>query len=70
MQKSLVLVVLALLFTANGMVHWERLGWSDDTAAAGHLLAFDVFVVLIALIGAVVMVRRSDSDDADNEKSR
>ena len=54
-RHTIFLVVLALLFAANGMVHWERLGLSDDTAAAGHLLAFDVFVVLIALIGGRVV---------------
>ena len=54
-RHNVFLVALALLFAANGMVHWERLGLSDDTAAAGHLLAFDVFIVLIALIGGRVV---------------
>jgi uncharacterized protein involved in response to NO len=54
-RHAVFLGVLALLFAANGMVHLERLGLSDDTAAAGHRLAFDVFIVLIALIGGRVV---------------
>jgi len=54
-RHTVFLGVLALLFAANGMVHLERLGLSDNTAAAGLQLAFDVFVVLITLIGGRVV---------------
>ena len=54
-RQTVFLGILALLFAANGMVHLERLGLSDDTAAAGHRLAFDVFIVLITLIGGRVV---------------
>ncbi len=54
-RHTVFLIAIALLFTANGMVHWERLGLSDGSAAAGHQLAFDVFVVLITLLGGRVV---------------
>ena len=54
-RHMVFLAVLALLFAANAMVHLERLGFSDDTAAAGHRLAFDVFILLIAVIGGRVV---------------
>ena len=47
--------VLAVLFAANVMVHMERLGMTQDTAQAGHGLALDVFIVLIAVIGGRVV---------------
>ena len=54
-RQIVFLGILALLFAANGMVHLERLGLSDDTGAAGNRLAFDVFIVLITLIGGRVV---------------
>ena len=62
--------ILALLFAANGMVHLERLGLTEDTATLGNLLALDTFVVLIAVIGGRVVpaftrnvLRREGDDD-------
>ena len=62
--------VLALLFAANAMVHLERLGLTGDTAKAGHLLALDTYIVLIAVIGGRVVpaftrnaLRRDGDDD-------
>ncbi len=54
-RNTVFLGMLALLFAANAMVHLERLGLSDDTAAAGQRLALDVFVLLIAVIGGRVV---------------
>lgn len=47
--------IVAVLIAANGMVHMERLGLTQDTAQAGHGLALDVFIVLIAVIGGRVV---------------
>jgi len=47
--------VLVLLFAANVMVHLERLALTEDTITAGHLLALDTYVVLIAVIGGRVV---------------
>ncbi len=62
--------VLVLLFAANAMVHLERLGFTGDTALAGHLLAIDTYVVLITVIGGRVIpaftrnaLRRDGDDD-------
>ncbi len=62
--------VLVLLFAANAMVHLERLGFTGDSAAAGHLLAIDTYIVLITVIGGRVIpaftrnaLRRDGDDD-------
>ncbi|MBT3307321.1 MAG: NnrS family protein, partial [Alphaproteobacteria bacterium] len=47
--------VLAVLFAANVLVHLERLEWFEDTARTGHLLALDVYVLLITVIGGRVV---------------
>jgi uncharacterized protein involved in response to NO len=47
--------ILAALIAANVMVHLERLGLTQDTARAGHGLALDVYIVLIAVIGGRVV---------------
>lgn len=49
------LAVLALVVAANAMVHLERLGLTADTAAAGHRLALDSIVLLIAIVGGRVV---------------
>jgi uncharacterized protein involved in response to NO len=43
--------VLVLIFTANAMVHLERLGFTGNSASAGYLLALDTYIVLITVIG-------------------
>ncbi|MDA1091097.1 MAG: NnrS family protein [Proteobacteria bacterium] len=62
--------VLALLFSANAMVHLERLGFTGNSAGAGHLLALDTYIVLITVIGGRVVpaftrntLRRDGDDD-------
>ena len=47
--------ILAALIAANVMVHLERLGLTQDTARAGHGLALDVYIVLIAVIDGRVV---------------
>ncbi len=72
------LAVLAVLFAANGLVHLERLGLTEDTARLGHSLALDVLIVLITVIGGRVVpaftrnaIRKTASgDDADPLPSR
>lgn len=49
------LAVLAVLVAANAMVHLQRLGFAADSAAAGHRLALDAVVLLIAVVGGRVV---------------
>jgi len=65
--------VLAALFAAGVMVHLERLGITDDTARAGHMLALDVYVLLITVIGGRVVpaftrsaIRKANPDAPDD----
>ncbi len=69
-RHLIFLGVLVILFAANAMVHLERLGLTGDTATAGHLLALDTYIVLIAVIGGRVVpaftrnaLRRDGDDD-------
>ncbi len=48
-------VILGLLTAANGMVHLQRLGLTDNTMQAGHLLALDTYIVLIVVIGGRIV---------------
>jgi len=48
-------VILGLLTGANGMVHLQHLGLSDDTMQAAHLLALDTYIVLIVVIGGRIV---------------
>ncbi len=54
-RNIVFLAVLALIAAANAMVHLERLGLTADTAAAGHRLALDTVVLLIAIVGGRVV---------------
>ncbi len=62
--------ILVLMFAANAMAHLERLGFTADSASAGHLLALDTYILLITVIGGRVapaftrnLLRRDGDDD-------
>ncbi|MDA0305978.1 MAG: NnrS family protein [Proteobacteria bacterium] len=48
-------VILGLLTAANGMVHLQHLGLTDNTMQAAHLLALDSYIVLIVVIGGRIV---------------
>ncbi len=55
-RRNLVfLPVLAVLFVANLLVHLEILGLLDGGLARGHLLALDMILLLIAVIGGRIV---------------
>jgi len=70
-RNIVFLAVLGLVVAANAMVHLERLELTADTAAAGHRLALDAVVLLIAVVGGRVVpaftrnALRADTGEAD-----
>ena len=70
-RNFVFLALLALLVTADVMVHLERLGLAAGTAAAGHRLALDSVVLLIAIVGGRVVpaftrnALRAETGEAD-----
>src|SRR6185312_10384094 len=46
---------LAVLFTANLLMHFEALGWTEATARTGYLLGVDTMVMVMVLMGGRVI---------------
>lgn len=56
-RNLVFLVLLAVLFVANLLVHLEMMGLADDTAEIGLRLATYVFVLMILVIGGRIAPR-------------
>lgn len=54
-RHLIFLALLIVLIAANALVHGERLGLAAGTADAGHRLALDTVILLIAIIGGRVV---------------
>lgn len=55
MRNMVFLVLLAILFAADVLVHLQLVGWTEDSAAAGNLLGIDLAVLLIAIVGGRIV---------------
>jgi len=54
-RNVIFMPIIAGLIAANALVHLERLDLTDDTMATGHLLAIDMVLVLIGIIGGRIV---------------
>ena len=69
-RNLIFLVLLAILIAANGAVHLEWIGWSDDTASWGLTVALIDTVLLVVILGGRIvpsftrnaLMRRGEND--------
>jgi len=55
LRNIVFLLLLAVAFAGNAMVHLERLGWTADTASTGNLLGLDLVVLLVTIVGGRIV---------------
>ena len=55
MRNLPILVLVGLLFVGNALYHAEGLGWTDDTAQHGVMLATYALVVLVTMIAGRII---------------
>ncbi len=54
-RNIVFLVLLAIAFAGNVMVHLDLMGWTDDTARAGNLLGLNLVLVLVSIVGGRIV---------------
>lgn len=55
LRHAVFLVFIGVLTLANAMVHLERLGLGEDWMDAGHMMALNMYILLIVIIGGRII---------------